>query len=89
MDLDFSVTGEVSATMAEYLKGVIQDFPEEITGRATLPASDHLFTIRSEKYSKPLEEKRAIAFHHSVAQLLFATTRSRKDIHTSVSFLTT
>jgi hypothetical protein len=75
--------------MIDYLKGVIQDFPEEITGRATSPAADHLFTIRSKKDSKPLEEKRAIAFHHSVAQLLFATTRSHKDIQTSVAFLTT
>jgi hypothetical protein len=71
MDLDFSVPGEFSVTMVEYLKGVIQDFPEEITGRATSPAADHLFTIRSEKDSKPLEEKRAIAFRHYVTQLLF------------------
>jgi hypothetical protein len=89
MDLDFSVPGEVSVTMIDYLKGVIQDFPQEITGRATSPAADHLFTIRSEKDRKPLEEKRAIAFHHSVAQLLFTTTRSRKYIQTSVTFLTT
>jgi hypothetical protein len=75
--------------MIDYLKGVIQDFPEEITGRATSPAADHLFTIRSEKDSKPLEEERAIAFHHSVAQILFTTTSSRKDIQTSVAFLTT
>jgi hypothetical protein len=45
--------------------------------------------IRSQKDSKPLEEKRAIAFHHYVAQLLLTTTRSRKDIQTSVAFLTT
>jgi hypothetical protein len=89
MDLDFSVPGEVSVTMIDYLKRVIQDFPEEITGRATSPAADHLFTIRSEKDSKTLEEKRAIAFHHYVAPLLFATTMSRKDIQTSVAFLTT
>jgi hypothetical protein len=28
-------------------------------------------------------------FHHAVAQLLFAASRSHKDIHTRVSFLTT
>jgi hypothetical protein len=30
-----------------------------------------------------------MAFHHSVAQLLFASTRARKDIHTTIYFLTT
>jgi hypothetical protein len=89
MDLDFSVPGEVSVTMIDYLKGVIQDFFEEITGPETSSAADHLFIIRSEKDSKPLEEERAMAFHHSVAQLLFATTRSRKDSQNSVAFLTT
>ena len=32
---------------------------------------------------------RAHAFHHSVAQLLFTSTRCRKDIQTAVSFLIT
>jgi hypothetical protein len=39
MDLDFTVAGELRATMIPYLKCVINDFPEVITGRATSPAS--------------------------------------------------
>jgi hypothetical protein len=89
MDLDYSVPGEVKITMVDYLKRVITEFPEVISGGATSPAADRLFTVRSEDESKPLEEKRAIAFHHCVAQLLFASARARKDIQPSVAFLTT
>jgi hypothetical protein len=60
-----------------------------ITGKAPTPAADHLFKIRDKKESKPLEEERALAFHHTVAQLLFMATRARRDIQTAVAFLTT
>jgi hypothetical protein len=36
-----------------------------------------------------LDEERTRAFHHAVVQLLFASSRARKDIQLSVSFLTT
>jgi hypothetical protein len=50
---------------------------------------DRLFTVRPEEEGKPLEEKRAITFHHCVAQLLFASARARKDMQPAVAFLTT
>ena len=37
---------------------------------------------------KYLPEENAILFHHTTAQLLFLSSRARKDIHTAVSFLT-
>jgi hypothetical protein len=37
---------------------------------------------------KLLEEERAVAFHHTTAQLLFVATRARRDIQTAVAFLT-
>jgi hypothetical protein len=75
--------------MANYLKGVLEDFPEVITGRDNTPAVDCLFHIRDDKDRKLLEEKQSIAFHHSVAQLEFAITRARKDTHAIIEFLTT
>jgi hypothetical protein len=89
MDLDYSVPGEVKVTMVDYLKMVITEFPEEITGRASSPATERLFTIRPDGESVLLEEKRDIAFHQCVAQLLFASARARKDIQPAVAFLTT
>jgi hypothetical protein len=75
--------------MITYLKNVIAEFPEMIMGKAATPAADHLFKIRDEKETKPLEEERALVFHHTVAQLLFMATRARRDIQTAVAFLTT
>jgi hypothetical protein len=45
MDLDYSVQGEVKVTMIDYLKRVITEFPEEITGTASSPAAERLFTV--------------------------------------------
>jgi hypothetical protein len=42
-----------------------------------------------EEEARPLEEDQALAFHHTIAQLLFMATRSRRDIQTAVAFLTT
>jgi hypothetical protein len=89
MTLDYSTKGEVKVTMVDYLKGVLGDFPEAIIGSAHTPASEHLFDVRPDEERTPLSEEQARAFHHAVAQLLFASSRSRKDIQTAVSFLTT
>ena len=75
--------------MVMYLRNFIGEFPELNTGKAPMPARDHLFKIRDEKESKPLKEERALAVHHTVAQLLFLVTRARRDIQTAVAFLTT
>jgi hypothetical protein len=75
--------------MGDYLKGVLGDFPEEITGSSPIPASEHLFDALPDEERTTLNEEQTQAFHHDVAQLLFASSRSRKDIQTAVSFLTT
>jgi hypothetical protein len=89
MDLYYSIPGEVQVTMVDYLKRVITEFPEVMTGGAVSPAAERLFTVRTADEITPLEQKRAIAFHHCVAQLLFDSDRSRKYIQPAVAFLTT
>jgi hypothetical protein len=89
MTLNFINKGEVKVAMIDYLKGLINDFPEIIAGTAITPATANLFDVRPEDERKVLGEEQARAFHHSVAQLLFATTRARKDIQHIVAFLTT
>jgi hypothetical protein len=71
------------------LKNVIEQFPEEISGRASSPAAEHLFAVRDESKARVLEEERALAFHHMVTQLLFMCTRARQDIQMVVKFLAT
>jgi hypothetical protein len=46
MIFDFSAKRKVMVTMREYIKTVLNDFPEENTGTKTSPAVDHLFTVR-------------------------------------------
>ena len=89
VEMEFRKDGTLGVSMITYLKNVIAEFPEIISGKSPTPTADHLFKIRDEKDTKPLEEERALAFHHTVAQLLFMATRARGDIQTAVAFLTT
>ncbi len=88
VDMEFNDDGTLEALMITYLKNVICEFLEMITGKLATPAAEHLFTIREDKDARPLNEEQ-LAFHHTVAQLLFMATRVRQDIQTAVAFLTT
>ena len=89
MDFEFMKNGSLEVLMFEYLDSIIDEFPELITGKAATPAADHLFSVRDADEAKYLLEEKAIAFHRNTAQLLFLSSRARKDIQTAVSFLTT
>ena len=80
VDMEFRKDGTLGVSMIPYLKNVIAEFPEVISGKLPTLAANHLFKIRDKKDAKPLEEERALAFHHTVAQLLFMATRARRDI---------
>ena len=75
--------------MFKYLDSIIDGFPELITGKAATPTADHLFSVRDADEAKYLPEEKAVAFHYTTTQLLFLSSRARRDIHTAVSFLTT
>ena len=70
--------------MIKHLQKVFDDFPDEIGKSASTPASDHLFQVRdpeeAETLRKYLPEEQAAHFHHTVAQLLFISSRVRRDI---------
>ena len=67
----------------------MSEFTDTIQGIVETPASEHIFTVREDADSKLLDEDQDTEFHHSVAQLLFATPRISKYIQTYVAFLTT
>jgi hypothetical protein len=79
IDMKFNDDGTL-VSMIAYLKNIIKQFPEVINGKATSPAAEHLFMVRDKKETKLLKEGQALAFHHTVAQLLFMCTRARQDI---------
>ena len=88
MNLDFSESGTVKIEMTPYITKIVETFPEKITGVQSTPAADHLFSVRPDNESRPLPEEQARAFHHTTAQLLFLS-RVRRDIQTTIAFLTT
>ena len=53
------------------MRGVLDDFPEEITETQETTAASNLFNVRDDKERELLDETRAQVFHHAVAQLLF------------------
>ena len=71
MWLDYSIPGEVRISMEEYLRGVIDDFPEEITETPETPAASKVSNARDDNEQELLRKTRDQAFHHAVAQLLF------------------
>jgi hypothetical protein len=89
VDMEFNKDGTLDVSMFKYLQDVIDGFPEVIRDRATTPAAAHLFEIRDEKEVQALKEEQVLAFHQTVAQLLFMASRSRQGIQTAIGFLTT
>jgi hypothetical protein len=89
MALDYTKKGEVKVTMIDYMRGETEDFPEMITRGAATPATENLFEVWPDESRILLDEKRGRAFHHATAQLMFASSRARKDIQCAIAFLTT
>ena len=84
MDFEFMNNGSLEVSMFKYLDSIIDEFPELITVNAATPAADHLFNVRDADKAKYLPEEKDIAFHHTTDQLLFLSSRARRDIQTSV-----
>jgi hypothetical protein len=57
MTLDYAMKGEVKVTMVDYLKGVLNDFPEVIEGHAQTAAAENLFTVRPDDERATLDEE--------------------------------
>ena len=89
MEMDFSEKGKVKFGMDEYTKSVYEDFPEPLGRTVETPAGERLFDVRDEKDRKRLTEADGDLFNRKVAQLLFLSTRARRDIRTAVAFLCT
>jgi hypothetical protein len=87
INFEFETNRNLQVSMVGYLEDVIEGFPELIVGKAATPAGDRLFNIQDKKEARPLEEERAIAFYHTMAQLLFMATRACQDIQMAVAFL--
>ena len=84
MDLDYTTPGKVRVSVIKYLAALLEEFPELIGGGAATPHAEHLFRVREDGEAKLLPEEQVLAFHNTVAQLLFASARARRDIQLPV-----
>ena len=89
MEIDLTKKGKVSIAMHKYLDNIRVEFPGQLGAIVTLPAADHLFQVRPYDKAQKLPEPQAVAFHHTTAQLIFLSSRCRRDCQTAVAFLTT
>ena len=87
MKLDYSEAGILKVDMTDYVKSMIQEFPEELTGRVKSPWNTNLFHV--DPKSKLLDETRSKVFHTFVMKGMFLAKRGRQDIMTGIAYLST
>ena len=89
MTLDFRISEEVAVTQSGYIKEMASKSGIESTKNTSTPASDNLFVVREDSEAGELTKPQKEWFHSFVAKCLYLSKRSRPDILTVVSFLTT
>ena len=85
MTFDFSIKGEVKVSQEGYVAELLNGVTVE--GTASTPAAANLLTVNFS--SPPLSSQDRDDYHSVVARLLYLAKRTRPDLLTAVSFLTT
>ena len=85
MRLEFSKQNEVFISMSTYTNEICKEYG--INGTADTPAANDHFEI--DDGSQKLSNKEREQFHRTVAQCLYAVSRTRPDASLAVFFLTT
>ena len=67
-------------SIEEYLSGVLNESPEEITETPETPTAENIFNVRDYRERELLDEAREQAFHHSVTQLLLTRHPNANEI---------
>lgn len=86
MNFDYRVKGEVKVSMINYMKEIVDEFPEEISGSVNTPVANNLFDVRVDP--EYLDKHKVDIFHHTVAKILWASMRARPNLLVAISFLT-
>jgi hypothetical protein len=89
MKLDYSVQGQVTVDMQDYVTHMIKQFPKETLDgkKVSSPWNDNLFKFSGK--SPPLNDKMREQFHTTTAQGLFLSKWARPDISPAIAYLTT
>jgi len=85
MIFDFNTEGEVHISMDGYVEDFLVEYA--VSGAAPTPAKTDLFEI--DPQAEILDDAGRDDFHSRVAKILFVAKRTRPDLLTAVSFLST
>jgi hypothetical protein len=86
MTLDYSEKGVIKVNMVDYVKAMVNDFPEGIS-KLNYPWNENLFKINDK--SPLLNKEKRELFHTFVAKGLFLCKRARPDIQLAIALLVT
>ena len=87
MMLYLRTPGDLWLNMLDYIKGVPEDLTEVIAGISMNPAKNDLFQFKPEDEKKLINKERATSSHHIVSQMIFITSRDRKEIKMAIIHL--
>jgi hypothetical protein len=77
----------LTVDMTNYVKSMVNDFPEKLLNSGRFPWTENLFKV--DETSTPLPTKRAKVFHTFVMKGMFLCKRGRQDIQPGIAFLAT
>ena len=89
MKLDYSVKGQVTVDMVDYVEDMVKSFPQdELDGpEVATPWTESLFKVNES--SPPLVPEKKELFHTFSAKGLFACKRARPDISPAIAYTST
>jgi hypothetical protein len=87
MTIDYSEDGKVKFMMPDYVEGILDEAPSEMSGIAVTPATPNLFTVKVD--ADKLDDDNAEMYHRLSAKLLYLCKRVRPDLQPTVAYLTT
>lgn len=70
MLMDYSVPGEVTISMEDYIRLILREVPDDMGGTAAMPAGACLFRVNQSNPNRLTGEKKDV-FVHMVMQLLY------------------
>jgi hypothetical protein len=86
MTLDYSIPGEVTIRMDDYVSNLFEEAPEDMKGTAVIPAADYLFIqFTVSKEPEYLDETISQLFHHLATRLLFLCSQARTPRYPNTS----
>jgi hypothetical protein len=86
MTLDYTVRGQVKITMFDYANKILTAFGNAEPKGGGTKTSEPSYSV-DESCAK-LAQNKAVEFYNLVANILYATKRSRPDTCTTITFLT-